>query len=270
MYSLGLGLSSMEVDHTADSSRKSLPEFYDSLLFAVVALLLGLDHGMGKKNQEDIVQRFLSHTIKMLERQWEEMENHFQFPLNITELKLQDYLNGPSRLDVAIFFPLAIESSYINVGMNPPEEAIKLGKMLSRVRQLNDEIVDIEEDIRAGILTFPYMHGLCCLEKRGQIKTFIEQLWRTKESSIDPQKTSSIERGAYELLLNSGSLKATAIESIRLINSCTEMVMRLFAPDRCFSLCLLITQRFAHIRRLEQNRWKEIPMEMIRQPSSMG
>ncbi|MCP3996190.1 MAG: hypothetical protein GY722_14185 [bacterium] len=273
LYSLTLGVPSVEVDRISDVTQIRRRELYESLMFAVLAIVSGLKNAIEDEAVNEFSFSLLSHTSQMLDAQWDELKQRYSVPEKVALEDLDIYINGKSRLAVAIFFPLAIESAFFLANSGLKGEATRIGLRLSRVRQLNDEIVDYLEDLKSGILTFPYLHALSKPPIARELRARIEEFWgdlNVKEeadgaSGPKPESESFFK----EELSVCRSLEMTAVRSLGLLYDCLGDLKALLWKGDVFSVSLLLNQRAAHLRRLEMNGWQEVGAHRIEQPRSL-
>lgn len=266
-YALGYGIPVMAIDQMLDVLPNT-PHDVQDWLFVLSAYALGLEQIQAANVPALIVTRFLEYTRQMHHFFWREKQSHFRLPAPVTSAHLRAYLHGNSRLLSSIFFSTTIEWAFILHQGSLPKQCAPLLPSLRRLRQLNDELVDIDDDIRYGIVTYPYLHGLASKQYGSALAQNIYQTWEL--DAADPASTQMVALTSQrrELLQQAGSFEATAIASMSLLRTAMKLIMNYFTPTQAFGITLLLNQRLSHLVRLAQNNWQEITN--IYQPNPAG
>lgn len=257
-YSLGLGIPGVALDKVSDRASNDIKEIYNTFCFTIMAFNKSI---LMDEISKDVLQCYCQDVEYMLNLFWAEINSRYDMSCN---KNINDYIyNNDSRLCVAIYIPLAVKFLYKLKKMELPLDLSEALFSLSKVRQLNDEIVDIHEDIESGILTFPYVYALNNSSYFNELSNEINLLWERNKIKEYSKKHS---RRIHEILLSSGSFDCSAYESLKLLNSSTTIFRKYFSSETIFELSLLINMRIAHLIRLRNNNWEEISQELIYQP----
>jgi len=86
---------------------------------------------------------------------------------------VNDYLKPNSRLLSSVFLGILPAWAYILSNKTQPDEMFLSTSALRSVRQLNDEILDVHEDLSNGLITLPWLYAI---EDCPSLRSTIEQL----------------------------------------------------------------------------------------------
>jgi len=265
-YALGYGVPVMAIDRMMDA----LPGAHSTKhtwLFVLASYALGLDQ-LQKVDAPAAAERcFLRHTQEMYHFFWGEERERYQLPAAVSEATLTKYLEGDSRLLSSIFFPVTIEWAFLLAeGTLPPAFAPAL-VALRRMRQLNDEVVDADEDIRFGIVTFPYLHGLAS-PQGAELAENVLATWKLDRDEPGSPKMAELTAERRRLLHKAGSFEAAAHFSMGCLRTVMQAVMSRLPAEAAFDVTLLVNQRVSHLYRLAQHGWNEVPSVYQPEPFS--
>ncbi|MDI3284108.1 hypothetical protein [Polyangium sp. 15x6] len=255
-YTLGYGVPVMAIDRMMDAL-PGAPSTKHTWLFVLASYALGLEQFQKVGAPAAAERCFLRHTQEMYHFFWGEERERYQLPKAVSAATLTEYLEGDSRLLSSIFFPVTIEWAFLLAeGTLPPEFAPAL-VALRRMRQLNDEVVDADEDIRYGIVTFPYLHGLAS-PQGAQLAENVLTTWQLDRDEPSSPKMAELVAQRRLLLQEAGSFEAAAQFSMSCLRTVMQAVMRRLPAEAAFDVTLLVNQRVSHLFRLAQHGWKEI------------
>jgi hypothetical protein len=159
----------------------------------------------------------------------------------------------------SVFFGSTIEIAFILANQALPATFPDALLALRKVRQIDDELVDLDEDIQHGIITYPYLHCLSSVQWRQQLAKNIQEIWQTDLVLENEAKLSLLAKECRTLLQQAGSFVTTALVSVTLLNRVAKAMMDYYPVNKAFEITLLLNQRSSHLSRLEQNQWQEIP-----------
>jgi hypothetical protein len=175
-YAIGKSIPSMIVDRTLDTAHKEEQDWL--LCLTAYALAIDLFHEASEV-PDRIEKTFLRYTKTMYYSMWQEKQTRFQLPELVSAATLAEYVNGNSRLLSSVFFGSTIEMAFILANQALPATFPDALLALRKVRQINDELVDLDEDIQHGIITYPYLHCLSSVQWRQQLAKNIQEIWQT-------------------------------------------------------------------------------------------
>jgi len=263
-YALVVGVSGTAVDQATDLSTPQATALVDSLTFAIMALLAGVERITNSSRLLRLLPLYTRQIAEMLELQASENRSRYVLPEHVDRASLEAYCAGPSRLGVAIFFRLAVESAFLNAGLVADPSVTAWGEHMSRARQLTDEIVDVCDDVRCGLTTFPVLHALAASSNVDRLKVALAAV-------CSPAKANNLAgtegcRQILSLLTLSNSLAAAGEKAWSYLLEAGLIIVAQFEPAEAFPLTLLMNQRFAHLERLRRRNWEELPIAEIPQP----
>jgi hypothetical protein len=266
-YTIGYGIPIMAVDQMLDALPHARQDMQD-WFFVLAAYALGLEQLHAAHVPARIATRFLDYTHQMHHFLWREKSSHFRLPDAVSPAVLQDYLTGDSRLLSSIFFGTTIEWAFILHQGTVPAQFKPVLPNLRRLRQLNDELVDVDDDIRYGIVTYPYLHGLASPQYGQQLAQNIRTTWELDWAGPNSSEMEQLTAQRRILLQQAGSFAATATASMNFLRTCMAAVSEQVPATSAFGVTLLLNQRLSHLVRLAQNNWQEIAN--VYQPDPFG
>ncbi len=266
-YTIGYGIPVMAIDQMLDALPHAEQDMQD-WFFVLAAYALGLEQIQAAHVPTRITTRFLDYTRQMHHFLWREKSSHFRLPDAVSAEALDDYLTGDSRLLSSIFFGTTIEWAFILHQGGVPAQFTNVLLNLRRLRQLNDELVDVDDDIRYGIVTYPYLHGLASPEYGQQLAQNIRKTWELDWAGPNFLEMEQLTVQRRSLLQKAGSFAATATASMDFLRICMAAVSEQFPVPSAFGVTLLLNQRLSHLVRLAQNNWQEIAN--VYQPEPFG
>ncbi|MDI3287447.1 hypothetical protein [Polyangium sp. 15x6] len=255
-YTLGYGIPVMAIDRMMDAL-PGAPSTKHTWLFVLASYALGLEQLRKVDAKAAVEGCFLRHTQEMYHFFWGEERERYRLPDAVSTATLNEYLEGHSRLLSSIFFPVTIEWAFLLAEGALPSEFAPALVALRRMRQLNDEVVDADEDIRYGIVTFPYLHGMAS-PHGAELAQNVLATWQLDHDEPDSPKMAALTAERRRLLQEAGSLGAAAQSSMQFLRTVMQAVMSRFPAETAFDVTLLVNQRVSHLFRLEEHGWQEI------------
>jgi 8-oxo-dGTP pyrophosphatase MutT (NUDIX family) len=197
----------------------------------------------------------IDHTRGMYNSMLAERARRYVMPHALLSEEISTYFAPKSRLLSSIFFGVLPRWAFLLAGRDLPPSMGQSLDALRMVRQLNDELSDVHDDLTNGLVTLPWLYAL---EEAPDLRQHIEALWK-QPGSVDArgkcrailQRTQGVRRAGS----NSLSLLAESMDATRAN----------FAIDNAFEITVLHNVRWAHLTRIAQNSYEDIPSP--RQPS---
>lgn len=132
--------------------------------------------------------------------------------LDAPQSRLDTYLHSPtSRLLGSGYWEVMARAAFVQRGMAFPEYLRQLDHKLRKLRQLVDELADVEEDIRGGLVTLPILHALVNHINPGEVQREIMCIWqggntrRLRELLVEAQTAEWVREKAQ--LLHAESMR---------------------------------------------------------------
>lgn len=260
-YTLGQSIPSVAVDCSLDDASASRA---NESLFGLSAVTQGTEH-LHKVVQKhawpkECTEIFLQYLDEMYERMWAEQASKFSLPI-IGQDAVEDYLQD-SRLLSSVFFGITIDWAGTMADAKYTSSYTRLSKLMRKVRQLNDEMLDVDEDILWGLATLPYIH---CLTHVDTGPVMQQNIIRTWESLEKPEELRKLHTNRQGLLMQSKSMEACAGYSRTILLEASNLIMELFEPQHAFDVTLMLNIRLALLHRLEENNWMDNPETKLHQ-----
>ncbi len=266
LFSIGQGIPSVVVDNILDSNNYDDKNNYiNEALFSLSAYSYSLAEITKMNLDKKVIEIFLEHTREMYLLMWQEWKERFQIPDNLSDQFLDSYLNGNSRLLSSVFFSISIEWAFKLSNINLNEDLLDSAILLRKVRQLNDEIADFDEDIISGIITYPYLIGLANNIISDDLTNIIMQIWHNGQKYNSYNHSTAINK-IWNLLYISGCFEKAALDSMKLLKKVMNTISLNIRPEKAFEVTIIVNLRIARLFRLKKNNWREIPREKIYQP----
>ena len=256
LYSLGQAIPSIVIDQMLDKTNQKL--INSDSAFCILAYIKTLRslRAMNLPSGHNIEDIFLSLTSEMYDRMLTEHHCRFSALPRYLSDAIRDYLEpSSSRLSSSIFFGVLPVWAHILADQDLSEQVIKSTEKLRMVRQLNDEILDVHEDICNGLLTLPWLYAL---EDKPELRRKIELLWQ------DTADSDALE-DCKTILKNSPGQKHAAKRSLEFLSQSMNITMENFNVNSAFEITLLHNVRLALLNWLEQVDYEREP-QSIREP----
>jgi hypothetical protein len=268
-YVIGQGVPSAAVDKLLDTSKEAISGQAREWLtpFCLVAYSTALELMRGADVPSRVEDSFLHYTKLMYAYMWEESVERFQYPLRIEDGQLRDYVHGRSRILSSVFYSITVAWAFSLAGIELADNGKKACISLRRVRQLNDEIIDAEEDFKNGILTYPMLHSLSSKRYGERMRRILAEAWHAGQ---DPGKIpADLAAEFHRTLLDSKSFQAAAIESLSQLLDAAGFLMEFFEPGDAFEVSLIVNQRLSTLLKRAANGWHHVPDPYIARIASV-
>jgi hypothetical protein len=254
-YVLGQGVPSMAVDRVLDTSDQSveMPHLQAMLPFCLISYNAGITLMREAGLSSQVAQVFLKHTKDMYQLMWKEFDKRYRVPRDTSASILRDYIHKESRILSSVFFGIAIEWAFLMAGEALTKESKDAGRALRKVRQLNDEIIDLEHDFRNGITTFPILHCLHSEQCGDDMARLLEVAWSLAQQQ--EQIPADLTRSFHQMIGRSYSLFATAVQSLNQLTTAMDFIMRYFDARRAFEVSLVLNQRMSTLTKRAHKNW---------------
>lgn len=257
IFSIGQGIPSIVVDKILDFPDNSILNSKSDFLLSLNAYSLSIkelhEHGLDKQ----LLSVYLSYSRQMYDSMLIELQERYTLPENVNEKYLNEYINGRSRLISSVFFGITIEWAYILAKKSLPPSLPEGIIALRKVRQLNDEIADVCDDLKAGIITYPVLAGLVSNDLGLVIKNNIKNLWEICRKNSNPQEEVRLLKLIWNQLLCANSFQASAKVSMSLLEIVMKVIMTNVSADSAFDITVLINRRVSRLSLLKKCEWKE-------------
>jgi hypothetical protein len=187
---------------------------------------------------------------------WKEFTERFSYPEQATESQLKDYANSDSRLLSSVFYSITIEWAFALAQQQLGTAGKNACRSFRRVRQLNDEIIDAEEDFANGILTYPILYSLSSPKHGYRMRRLLASAWHpSRENRMISNRLLSDFRS---IMLDADAYPATAYESFSHLYKVMQFVMKRFAAEQAFAISLLVNQRLTVLLKRADNEWGNV------------
>jgi hypothetical protein len=115
---------------------------------------------------------------------------------------IDDYWNSPSsRLRGSGIGRLMIGLASIMADGTLPDDRDWVAIILGILRQLADELMDVVEDVRGGLVTLPVAYGLRCPKVSNELTRLIQRLWNEDDRSTAKKLQLIEDRQLRDLVL---------------------------------------------------------------------
>ena len=258
-YCIGQAIPSMVIDRILDTdSGKTFKDDAAFCMFCYTKALKGI-RSLNLPAADGIEDEYVDLTGFMYERMLIEYNSRYKSNIQYITDAIRNYLLPNSRLMSSIFFGVLPYWAYLLSAKEIPAQMKDSMGLLRKVRQLNDEILDAEEDICNGLLTFPW---LCAIEEKPPLRSQIKKLWTLKNKAGSQCFTK-----CKEYMDSSSGKQRTAHESINCLSLSMSATMEseLLHNNVAFEITLLHNVRWALLNLLE-NVGFDRKQETVKQP----
>jgi hypothetical protein len=178
IYCLGQAIPSVVIDRVLDEDVKDKAFGSDSA-FCILSYTKALKRLRAMKLPSGVAieDTFVHLTSEMYDRMLTEHILRFEPIPTFVSDAIRDYLLPSSRLLSSVFFGILPVWAYRLANKVPSEEMVASTSALRMVRQLNDEIADVYDDIKHGMLTLPWLYAL---EEKPELREAINKLWKDR------------------------------------------------------------------------------------------
>jgi hypothetical protein len=258
-YVIGQGVPSAAVDKLLDTPKETVSGQVREWLtpFCLVAYSTALELMRSSDVPSRVEDAFLHYTRLMHAYMWKESTERFRYPMRIADGHLRDYVHGQSRILSSVFYSITIAWAFALAGKELDDNGKKACISLRRVRQLNDEIIDTEEDFKNGILTYPILHSLFSARHGGRMRRILDGAWHTGQ--VPAEVPADLVAEFHHTLLDSGSFPAAANESLSQLLNAAGFIMGFFEPADAFEVSLIVNQRLSTLLKRAANGWRHVP-----------
>ncbi|MBK8921072.1 MAG: hypothetical protein IPM81_06115 [Saprospirales bacterium] len=179
-YCIGQGIPSIVIDRILDEDNKANYVSEDAA-FCILSYIKGLNglRSMNLPNSAQLEDIFLGHTAEMYSKMLIESRSRFIPPGAFVSDAIRDYFLPNSRLFSSVFLGILPLWGHVLANKIPSAEMITSTEYLRMVRQLNDEILDVRDDLHRGLLTIPWLYAI---EESPLLRELIDALWKDKNN----------------------------------------------------------------------------------------
>jgi len=254
-YCMGQAIPSIVIDRILDERTEQ--KFDADAAFCILAYTKSLKffRAMNLPRKDILEDIFVRLTSEMYDRMITEHHLRFktipQFPADA----ITDYLSPQSRLRSSVFFGVLPTWAYVLANKTPPPQIEESTLALRIVRQLNDEILDVHEDIRGGLLTLPWIYAL---EEKPKLRQAITNLWENPNNL-------NLFSDCIRILNESSGKKRASAKSLEFLSQSMKITMDCFTSDNAFDITLLHNARWALLNWLSLVDYERSP-ETIQEP----
>ncbi len=255
LYCLGQAIPSVTIDRILDDS--SNKTFKSDAAFCILSYAKSLHalRAMKLSCNDTLEDTFVKMTEEMYEKMLSEQSRRFKPPPKFISDAIRDYFSQNSRLLSSVFFGIMPIWAYALSNKVLSEYALNSTIAMRTVRQLNDEILDVYDDIRHGLLTLPWLYAL---EENPNLSEEIEKLWKDTANI----KVFSKCQKMFEM---TEGRKRAASKSMEILSQSMNSTMDSFSPNNAFDITLLHNIRWALLIWLEKVNY-ERDIKTIREP----
>jgi 8-oxo-dGTP pyrophosphatase MutT (NUDIX family) len=257
-YALAQAVPSMIVDRALDEGAGPLISVdAAACMLALVKGLAGLRSLQGR-HAADIEDRLLGLVRDMYALMLGEQETRYQLPGPPLSVSINAYLGPASRLNSSVFFGVLPAWAYALADRPVPPAMQEAFSLLRRVRQLNDEVADVDEDLARGLVTLPWLYAM---EEAPALRARITELWQRPNDAAARQ-------ACLDLLHATQGCDLALDESLRWLTRSMDAVREHLRPADSFEVTALLNVRWAHALRMRRSGFQ--PHASPRQPRPPG
>lgn len=256
LYCIGQAIPSIVIDRMLDEKSNFTEADSAFCVLAYSKALRGLT-AMNLPCGAALVDTYLNLTGYMYDKMLSEHRHRFaSIPAQgfLTDV-VPNYLLPGDRIMSSVYFGILPVWAQTLANKPASKELIKSTEALRKVRQLNDEIVDVFDDIKEGLLTLPWLYAL---EEVPDLRWEIERLWANNKDSTALAKCKDI-------MSNSSARQRVAAKSLGILSESMKMTQKMFNSNTAFELTLLHNVRWALLNWIEEVRYDRDP-NTIREP----
>ena len=174
---------------------------------------------------------------------------------------VDQYLSKDNGVRASVFFSIGVEAAAILAGKSDISRWRQVGAELSKVRQINDEILDFEEDLHIGSVTLPMIIAAQNPDYGEEFGTLLSGIWERKHVTDFEKEHYGKFIDETKALPSAGSLSAGILAGV--VNTvCSEI-----KPEDAFLVYCLIGLRIGVLRRLYLNGWRDVEKSMLYIPT---
>lgn len=256
VYIIGQGVPSNAVDKLLDTSNSySFGRIERIAPFCMIAnsLALPILYDFEGPDAQRIEKIYLHYAGTMYSMMWREFAARYKVPSRVRREDLEKYVTGESRILSSVFYGIGIEWAHVLGGAHINTQVREACDALRRVRQLNDELIDTQDDFWNGILTYPVLHALASSDHSAEVGELLLHVWRAPSDGVDGM--DALSHRFHSLLLEAGSFEATAHRAIDQLLTAANFVMDSFEPSLAFDISLILNQRISTLIKRAHVNW---------------
>jgi hypothetical protein len=259
IFVFGQAIPSIVVDKILDenTNNEKSSDLKNQFLYVIISIINSFN-SLAQIKSYNLIEIYSSLISSMYEKMWTEHRNRYLIP-ELSDNYIDEYLNGDSRLLSSVFFSIGIESAYKLSGVEIPADLKRNINNLRKVRQLNDELLDFEDDLLNGLITSPILLGLQNPELKGSLEMLINKLWQNNSKIILKRISNIVHENKY--------IQYLAQFSYELLLRVFDSIRNNFGSKKAFEISLLLNIRIALLVRLELNDWHDVDKSMQYSPS---
>jgi hypothetical protein len=194
-------------------------------------------------------QKLSSYSGYMCEKMIQEYSQRYD-PDKL-DISIENMICNDPGLNASVFFRATFEvaASMINSDTADTADTVRnIGHCLALVRQVNDEICDLDDDVVVGVISLPIVAA--CQDEiiKSRILANLKKIWNSQEVETNTKllREAVIEGGGFE--------KSARVSCIQL-NKAFNWVSQLSGTKYPAELFLLVGLRLSLLSRLEQKGW---------------
>ena len=247
LYSLGQAIPSVVIDRVLDDDTKD-ETFNSDPAFCVLSYTKALSRlrAMKLPSGAIIEDTFVNLTSEMYDKMLVEHARRFEPIPTFVSDAIRNYLLPSSRLSSSVFFGILPVWAHSLANKIPSEHMMASTMALRMVRQLNDEILDVYDDISRGLLTLPWLYAL---EEKPELREVINALWKDR---TNPKVFSTCQQILRE---SSGQKRASSV-SLEMLSQSMNTTIEYFPVYTVFEITMLHNIRWALLNWLEKTNYE--------------
>jgi 8-oxo-dGTP pyrophosphatase MutT (NUDIX family) len=248
-YAIAQAIPSTVIDRILDEPGNGTVK--NDAAFCMQAYIKGLSglRALELSFRKDLEDCFVKYTREMYGIMLTEHGHRFVEPPSLPYEEIESYFEPKSRLLSSIFLGVLPRWAYLLADKAIPAAIEESFDALRVVRQLNDELSDIESDLADGLITLPWLYAL---EEAPELRGLISTLWQHPES---PDSREACLR----CLRKTQGMQRACNKSLARLTQSMDATRANFAVGNCFDITVLHNIRWAHVMRIIQNGYRDIP-----------
>jgi 8-oxo-dGTP pyrophosphatase MutT (NUDIX family) len=258
-YCIAQAIPSMVIDRMLDEA-VDLKSASDAA-FCTVAYTKGLTgiRELRLPSSASIEDCFLVHTRQMYNLMLTEHAKRLALPASLPSEFIGDYFTPTSRLFSSIFFGVLPRWAYIVAGKEIPSAIVESLEALRCVRQLNDELSDVKDDLTHGLITLPWLFAI---EEQPKLAGLIQAFWQS------PQRANA-DVASIDCLRSTNAMQRVHAKSLEFLSKSMHVTRMTFGSSEAFEITMLHNVRWAHLIRMRQNSYTDMPPRQPSRPNSI-
>lgn len=241
-FIVGYSLPVLLLDQLLDT-KKSLDGFEEPFL-DVIQCIYNANHQLLKIGKSSVAYQFNQHYLELTDSIRRENKLKFKIPENniIDVYKYDILIHQAFYRSECHYFSAIVEGFLHLAGVNVSKMLQTYLRTFGLLRQVTDEIADVEEDLSSGILTIPVLFA----HSKSDMSELVKSYWKTE---IDFRKVATIVTSlngyvesydlGHHIYSQSRNLLASLISEYKFLKN----------------LSLFYDLRFAFLNRLKEDNW---------------